>query len=750
MQKTGLEAERLRYLGNLQILDTAPDPRFDRIVEIARHAFDVPIAAVSLVDAERQWFKAQRGLPFDETPREIAICNYTIRSDSAFVVEDARLDPRFAENPLVVGPPHVRFYAGVPLTVGPGLRLGALCIMSDRPRRFDEHERRLLRLLAEDTCDHIQRHSLQNSLAEELERGRERNRMQLELSHELARKDKVSRQVYRMSRIGGWELDLASNALSWSDEVYALLDVDRDFPLDLHTAVGLVLEEHRQTALDAVRIAAETGKSFEIEVPIRTRSDAARWLRVLGEMDAGNGGRRLFGTVQDVTAHREIEAELKRVATTDGLTRLSNRTSFMTAVEAALCEAAPSHPAALLLLDLDGFKEVNDMLGHDAGDQLLTVISRRLKSCLRGGDIIGRLGGDEFGVLLRDRSVIEGTGIARLMLEAATAPVQYLGHSMHVGASVGIALFPHDASDATELMKHADIALYAVKRAGGDGFQFYSKERALETESRATLLREVQAGLSAGQFTVAYQPVFNLREGTLAGVEALVRWNHPQQGLLPASAFLAALEEPNLGRLLSDAARRIAIEQYAAWHRDGLSVKRLGLNASAGQLRDVEFADRLFESLSAHGLSPAQIVLEITEGVLLGRGSENVARRISTLHDAGVRIALDDFGTGYASLTHLRQFPVDILKIDASFVRSMVSADANRTIVKTVIDMAHGLGMRAVAEGVEGPEIDAVLKLMGCDYGQGYFYGRPVLAEDISNYLRDREPDAPARAFRVD
>jgi EAL domain-containing protein (putative c-di-GMP-specific phosphodiesterase class I) len=289
-------------------------------------------------------------------------------------------------------------------------------------------------------------------------------------------------------------------------------------------------------------------------------------------------------------------------------------------------------------------------------------------------------------------------------------------------------------------MKRADAALYCVKRLGGDGFQFYTDELGKEAESRATLLREVRAGLTAGQFTVAYQPVVNLRDGTLAGVESLMRWNHPQRGLVPASAFLAALEEPNLGRLLSDAARDIAIAQYAAWRRMGLSLGRLGLNVSAGQLRNAEFTDGLFKSLSAHGLKPWHLVLEITEGILLGRRPENIARRIHTLHDAGVVIALDDFGTGYASLTHLRQFPVDILKIDASFVRSMGSVDASRTIVKTVIDMAHGLGMHSVAEGVEGPELDAVLKLMGCEFGQGYFYGRPMLADDILSYLRSNQP----------
>jgi diguanylate cyclase (GGDEF)-like protein len=751
MKRSISEAARHERLAKLRVVDASPDPGFNRIAEIARRTFDVPIAAVSFVDSDRLWFKARCGLDLAEIPREGAICDHTIRSDSVLVVEDAAEDSRFMASPLVARPPYVRFYAGAPLTIEEGLRIGALCLMSDTPRGLPQRDRRLLRLLADETCQHIHRNGLQARLAEELERGQSHSRTLLELSQELARKDRVSRQVYRMARIGGWEIDLATNTVRWSDEIYDLLDVNRDVPLALDVVAQLVLEEDREPLLDLIRAAAETGKSFETEVPVRTKSAGVRWFRLLGERDAGRRGQaRLFGTLQDVTARRRTEYELKRFATTDGLTGLPNRTTFMASADATLKGHDASGPAALLLLDLDGFKEINDMLGHDAGDRLLVVIARRLQSCLRHGDIVGRLGGDEFGALLcGGRSLLDIATIARLMLEAVTAPVSYLGHSMHVGASVGISLFPQDAPSARELMKRADAALYGVKRTGGDGFKFYDKGLGDDAQRRLTLLREVRAGLAAGEIVVAYQPVVELREGALAGMEALVRWNHPTRGLLPASAFLAALEEPNLGRALSDAARDIAIEQFGAWCREGLSLGRLGLNLSAAQLRDVEFSERLFDLIAAHGLEPSRIVVEITEGILLGRGSENVARRIGALHDAGICIALDDFGTGYASLTHLRQFPVDLLKIDKSFVRSMISADDSRTIVKTVIDMAHGLGMRAVAEGVEGPEIDAILRLMGCDLGQGYYYARPMLAENVPPLLRDLDLAQAARSSRT-
>jgi diguanylate cyclase (GGDEF)-like protein len=470
-----------------------------------------------------------------------------------------------------------------------------------------------------------------------------------------------------------------------------------------------------------------------------------RWLRILGEVESDSGAPRLFGTVQDVTAQRETEAEMKRLATTDNLTGLPNRYALMKTIDETLRSGGALRSGALLLLDLDDFKDVNDSLGHDAGDRLLSVLARRLKSCLRDSDAIGRLGGDEFGILLRsDRTANEVASIAQLMLEAATAPVSHNGHSLRVGASVGIARFPEDAANAEALLKHADMALYSAKRHGGERCFFYNGEIGREVERRAMLMQEVRSGLQEEQFTVAYQPIINLRDGLLRGTEALVRWNHPTRGLLTAGAFRDALEEPSLGRLLSYEAMEIAIAQFAAWRKAGLHIPRLGLNISAGQIRDGIMADRLLALLSNVGLGPKDVSLEITEGVLLGRGSENVVRRLNELHDFGVRIALDDFGTGFASLTHLRQLPIDALKIDASFVQAILTESVNRTIVKTVIDMAHGLGMDAIAEGVEGPEVDAVIKLMGCDAGQGYFYSCPLLADEVlacvSPFLRAAEP----------
>ena len=530
--------------------------------------------------------------------------------------------------------------------------------------------------------------------------------------------------------------------MSWSQEIYSILEIRRDFRPDLKSGLGLVLEEHQQKLLELITNAVRSGEAFETEIALRTRLGNVRWLRILGEPESAGGSRRMFGTVQDVTGQRNTEAEMNRLATTDSLTGLPNRYVFGKAIETALASSRAPHGGALLLLDLDDFKDVNDTLGHDAGDHLLQSAGaapalspqairqhrparrrrvRRVPARARQGARCGRHRPADAGIR-------HGAG----RLSRPYSACRGLGGSGALSRRCG------GRRDVAQTRRHR--ALHRPSTAAETASASSAARLGEAVERRARLLRELRRGLDAGQFTVAYQPVLNLRERAVVGFEALLRWNHPERGLLAAGSFLEALEEPALGRMLSDASMELAIPQFAAWTKAGENVGRLGLNVSVGQLRDTGFVDRFLELVAAADLDPRLITLELTEGVLLGRGSDNVARRIGALHEMGVQIALDDFGTGYASLTHLRQFPVDILKIDASFVRSLHSANANRTIVRTVIEMAHSLGMRAVAEGVEEPEIDALLKLMGCDLGQGYYYGRPMPADAVPGFVRASDP----------
>ncbi|MGQ7792675.1 putative bifunctional diguanylate cyclase/phosphodiesterase [Faunimonas sp. B44] len=721
------EKERLRYLDRLQIVDTERTPGFDRMVDLACRVFDLPMATVSLVGADRQWFKASRGMCMTGTDRRVAFCDATIRSDEVFVVPDAAADPRFADNPQVTGEPFLRFYAGAPLIVGPDVRIGSLCVMDREPRQFSARDCSLLELLAAQTVELIRQHQAGLRLERNLRQRRRQLHLLLEQNRLLEDQERQLRQISRLARIGGWSVDLATGDASWTPEALAILGCTGEAPATFADGFRQQPARDRAALLDAFRATASSGRPFILESGLDGDVDESRWVRVIGERDARD---RVIGTVQDVTRECEMKAELERLATRDGLTGLANRRVFRDTLTRAAAEASQENPAALLLVDLDNFKDVNDTLGHHAGDQLLRDMAARLTGCLGDDALIARPGGDEFAVFLQGDETVSLPEIADRVLATATAPIQYNGQTLRVGASVGIAV-ARGPKPSDELLRRADIAVYEAKHAGGDRWAVYSPELGARVEHRHRLFQEVREAIDQHHFTVAYQPVVCLRSGEAVAQEVLIRWCHPTDGLRSAGEFIDALEDPAIGRLLSNRAIQLAVPQFADWRRTGVPVHGIGVNIAAGQLRDSAFPDTLIHLIEKHGLSPADIRLEITEGVLLGRGADVAMRKVSEMHAAGFRIILDDFGTGYASLTHLRELPVDGVKIDTSFVRSMTREPADRIIVRSVIEMAHGLGMTVVAEGVETPEMDALLKIMGCDFGQGFYYGRPVLAPQI-------------------
>jgi diguanylate cyclase len=421
----------------------------------------------------------------------------------------------------------------------------------------------------------------------------------------------------------------------------------------------------------------------------------------------------------------------RKLSLTDDLTGLGNRRSFTAEVDAAI---ANQRPFALLMIDLDQFKELNDTLGHHLGDELLASVGPRLGSTMRQGDVVARLGGDEFGVLLRNAHTEDAIIAAGRLRTALGRPFALAGISLHVGASVGIAVFPDHADDAGTLLRHADVAMYEAKR-GRTGHEVYASEGDHHSRDRLALAGEVRRALAEDELALHYQPVADLRTGALVGVEALVRWRHPERGLLAPGAFLPAIEHTEVMREVSHRVLAMAICQAGAWFRQDRAW-RVAVNLSATDLLDRSLVDDVAGLLRRYGTPARRVTLEVTESVLI-TDPARAMEVLGELRKLGVHLALDDFGTGFSSLTHLQRMPVDEIKIDRSFVAAMATDASSAAIVSSTVDLAHALGLRVVAEGIEDEATWTRLRAVGCDAAQGYYLAKPLAPGELETQLED-------------
>jgi diguanylate cyclase (GGDEF)-like protein len=445
----------------------------------------------------------------------------------------------------------------------------------------------------------------------------------------------------------------------------------------------------------------------------------------------------LTAVVRAALTFREVRslAESRRQAHTDELTGLGNRRLVYTQLEAALRARRDNDSLALLILDLDRFKEVNDALGHHLGDKLLCLIGPRLSDQLRADDILARLGGDEFAVLLRGADSRQATAAATRLLNALQAPFNLEGIALHVDASVGIAVCPDHASDATALLQRADVAMYQAK-AARSGWQVYAFHPGEHGRDRLQTIEDLRTAVDQGQFLLHYQPKVDTRSGAVVGVEALVRWEHPTQGLLYPDAFLPLAEQTGLMRSLTSAVLRTGLAQALTWRQAGLDIS-VAVNLSVANLIDTHLPAEVGDLLAGFGLPASALELEITESTLMV-DPERSGKVLHDLRALGVRIAVDDYGTGYSSLSYLQRLAVDELKLDKSFVLPMLEDERGSAIVRTTIDLAHSLGLRLVAEGVETEAHLRELARLGCDLAQGYHISRPLPAKDLTPWLQQR------------
>ena len=443
----------------------------------------------------------------------------------------------------------------------------------------------------------------------------------------------------------------------------------------------------------------------------------------------------MLGVVAGASARlRRRAADREQAALADALTGLANRTRFQNLVHRALLAARRRDVlVAVMLMDLDRFKEVNDTLGHHNGDLLLQRIASRLEGVMREGETVARLGGDEFAVLLPEvahRGAV--AQVAKRFLKVLEEPVAVGGLALQVEASIGIALYPEHGHHVEALTRTADVAMYKAKE-NRSGYEFYAEDHNRNNADRLALVGELRRAIDEGELIFFYQPKVDLQSGRIAGVEALARWDHPRRGLLPPDEFVPLAERSSLLRPMTVHLMDTALRQCSAWRAQGIELS-VAVNLSAQNLLDLQLPSDLDRLLSSWRLPPGSLEFEITESTIMTDPRRAMAI-LTKLSQIGVRLSVDDFGTGYSSLAYLKQLPVSALKIDKSFVMTMSEDDGNAMIVQSTIDLGHNLGLQVVAEGVESEKVYSELARLGCDYGQGYFLSRPLPAPKMTRWL---------------
>lgn len=970
------------------ILDTAPEAAFDEITQLASEFCGAPVALVNFLDADRQWFKSQIGLGFDETSLDVSICAKTIHLSKLVVINDLADDERLEDNALVTGQPHLRFYAGARLETSDGLTLGAVCVCDFVPRPdgltqaqsntllslaravMRELElRRSNKALAENTAllngtlenvdqgilmvDHsgdvvvcnqraIDLLGLPSEMMRSVPKFEDVKRWQIEqgefvnsdakLVHAIRYEgNNIDASVYERERPNGtvlevrtnqlpnggvvrtfaditarksaeknrkiaeerlreseqryrlaahatsdaiYDWDFKTNRLQWGERLQGLFgygsaqapatgttwlenvhpddrdaveneigrftagqagerwegeyrwrkgDGDyayvrdraylvRDQSGDPARMVGALqdLTEARQagdalrSSEERLRLALHASNMVAWDVNIATkhvdRSDNAYallgihsgpasdfvervhpddrhkvdllylatvadgthwtevrylapdgrevWLAIRAEHEGDN---RLIGITFDISDRKATEEAIWQTANQDPLTGLANRALFQTRLEDALVLAeGAGKGVGLLLLDLDDFKDINDTLGHAAGDQLLIETAARLMRLVGDRGTVARVGGDEFAVVLVEQSgLADIASCADAIVEALRTTFDYQGRALSTKASIGVAAFPEHHRDAVELMKDADIALYRAKEGGRSRAVVYTSAARDVMERRVSILREVRQGLDAAEFCPHYQPKVSLATGEIVGFEALARWRHPTLGLLTPGYFGSAFDDQEISAALATRMIGQVASDARAWLDQGLEFGRVAVNLASADFADRTLASRIIAMLREADVPTSRFEIEVTETVFLGRQTEGAAAVLSEFHKAGISIALDDFGTGFASLTHLKQFPVDHIKIDQSFVRNLETDKNDAAIIAAVVSLGRNMGMNITAEGVENEGQAKRLREAGCDFGQGYFYAKPTFGDRVPWMIRSwSSPVRPQRSQR--
>ncbi len=694
------EEQRLAALSSYTIFGTDPEPEFDRLAALTAHVFDAPVCLISLIGHDNVWFKARHGFEIATMPRSQSICRRVLDGDGAVVIPDATLDPELRDQPLVVREPGLRFYAGAALQDARGARLGTLCIVDTKPREgFSDRERALLEEMAAMVMKAIEKKRLPPLGDAVLRFATSSPRALITVDGEggISYWNRAAERMfgYRIDEVLGRPLEFIIPQ-RFRDEHRA--GMDRLRRSQAARKGGRIIE------MSALR---RDGSEFPVELTV------TRW--------TGVSGAEFGAQIRDISATREREAIAEQFAGRDPLTGMMNRVLFRERLESHLLAG---RSAALLTLELGGLKAINQNHGHAVGDCLLESVAMRLQTIFPEPAVIARMGGDEFAVLLGETDADAAREIAANLVHAFDIPFQVSGHTLPIRLFGGAAMAPNDARSVNELIAHAHLALAAAKEPGERKVRFYEDGMRRRQRSRRRMSDELRTATREGQWVLAYQPQYRLSDGTLMGVEALLRWQHPTRGLLMPGDFLQALEDHAVSFEVGGWIVHEACRQLHAWRESGLCVPRVGVNLFESQFASNLIETQIASALEEFALAPSDLEIEVTERVAL-RPDDRIIETLHALRGSGLHVALDDFGTGFASLTTLKQLPVTRLKIDKSFVGDIGETPHSTAIVAAMTSLARELDMEIIAEGIETEDQRARLIRLGCNAGQGFLLGRP-------------------------
>lgn len=756
------EKARIAALRKLNILDTDNEDRFDRITRLAARMFSCEFSTISFIDVDRQWFKSEVNLGLCETPRSSSFCSHTILRNDIFVVPDTLKSEDFNNNPFVLNAPFVRFYAGIKISVD-GLHVGSLCVFDTKPRTMSLLEAEALEDLASIVEDELKN---DEKLSSELVSIRLRKK--LEDAHKLARVRNVLLEKVVNSHALHPVLTEIVEAVEheYVGQFCSILLLEGN---QLFIGAAPSLPDFYNDAIQGVAIGVGQGScGTSAFTGTRTIVDdisthpywknwasiakkaglAACWSepiksadgKVLGSfaiyhseiaMPSGEELERIeqFAHVASIAIERHHASELIwRQANFDELTQLPNRSVMQEHLKQSLSMANRNKTfVAVMFIDLDNFKDINDTLGHGAGDELLIACSVRIKNTIRENDIVARLGGDEFIVIINDLVQMQDVELIanKLLTEIGQEFILQDG-VVHTSASIGITVYPNDGNDIASLLKNADQAMYGAKGIGKNKYHFYTKSMQELAQKRMTLIKDMRSAIENDEFFIVYQPIYNLQTGEISKAEALIRWQHPTRGVVGPFDFIPLAEEVGLINDISNWIFEKVCTNVREWREKYSASLQICINTSPLQYVDsnkgiIKWLDYLQESQTP----PESIVLEITERLLM-EADQNVSDTLTQFRAVGVQVALDDFGTGYSSISYLQKFTTDIIKIDKSFVSSINEVNVNKTLCEIIVMLGKKLGVKVVAEGIETLEQSKILNSLECDFGQGYLFSKPI------------------------